>query len=690
MKSPPPTRRAQRGSIIVNATIAMSLMVILLIGSELGYLFYLKRELQKTADLAALAGATSLTTSNCSAGRTAALTNANNATTGNMPPGLLPLAGGEVTCGRWTSAGTVTDPASRFTSATSNLNAVQVQLTRTPASLLAFFTGSRTITVHAVAAKVLPAAALSIRSTLITIDQSKSDLLNAVVGGLLGGNINPPITVLGWQGLVNTNVSLLDLLVQLGASAGTYDSVLQTNLTVKQLIDATLAVAQRNGSTVSAALTALQSLSTTANIAGLPQVKLGDLLGVATGTSSTGLDLDLQVFQLIQGMVQLANGSSAIAATIPITVAGVAGVTAQVKVIEKPQISSIGNPDLITPALGSSDPNRIYVRTAQIRTLFTFNLSGLTNTVSQLTNILSSTANAITPLTNFLSSVGSLSLTNLVPSLVGVVACGIVLTPDCTVSKVTYVSLLPTAALNLSIDSGSGSAYVTGHSCNGDGSTKSLTANAATSAADLRIGTISNAFSSSTAISVSPVPIVEIGYQESRYDSCLLSLICSGQKWKNSAGNFVTGQTNAVKTIVAGLGLKVDAPVAASSKTLTFSAPAAANLPDIDASPYSGTGNDPSYQSVTSTSLVTSLSATLGGIELQPYSNANSVLGSVLVGTIGLINSLISSLQGIINTALGPLLNPAVNTLLDALGVDLAKSDVGARMSCSRGAELVY
>ena len=39
-------RKGERGSIVVNVAIALSLIVILLIGSELGYLFYLKRELQ--------------------------------------------------------------------------------------------------------------------------------------------------------------------------------------------------------------------------------------------------------------------------------------------------------------------------------------------------------------------------------------------------------------------------------------------------------------------------------------------------------------------------------------------------------------------------------------------------------------------------------------------------------------------
>ncbi|MEN7522349.1 pilus assembly protein TadG-related protein, partial [Bordetella pertussis] len=49
-------RRRQRGSILIPAALAILIGVALLGAAQLGYFFYMKRELQKTADLAALTG----------------------------------------------------------------------------------------------------------------------------------------------------------------------------------------------------------------------------------------------------------------------------------------------------------------------------------------------------------------------------------------------------------------------------------------------------------------------------------------------------------------------------------------------------------------------------------------------------------------------------------------------------------
>ena len=71
MYSSTKSHRRQHGSVIINTAIALSLIVIALIGTELGYLFFMKREFQKTADLAALAGAQSLKPNSCSEATTA-------------------------------------------------------------------------------------------------------------------------------------------------------------------------------------------------------------------------------------------------------------------------------------------------------------------------------------------------------------------------------------------------------------------------------------------------------------------------------------------------------------------------------------------------------------------------------------------------------------------------------------------
>ena len=93
--TPTTARIRQTGSIVINTAIALSLIVIALIGTELGYLFFMKRELQKTADLAAIAGASAVQPTDCTAARAAALANVAQ----NLA-GFTPVA----TCGRWDPA----------------------------------------------------------------------------------------------------------------------------------------------------------------------------------------------------------------------------------------------------------------------------------------------------------------------------------------------------------------------------------------------------------------------------------------------------------------------------------------------------------------------------------------------------------------------------------------------------------
>jgi len=682
-----------RGSIVVNLAIALSLIVITLIGSELGYLFFVKRELQKTADLAALAGAQALGPSDCASAQRAAATNANV----NILPGLPRVAETEVSCGHFDPART-TPRHFGAPNAGQKLNAVLVTLTRTPSLLLPLLPGNaqRAITVEALAAQQQPLASLTVRNTLVSVNDAKSPLLNAVVGGLLGGSLN--IDAVGWNGLLNTDIKLLDFLDQLKISlkitAGGYDQVLNTEVEVGTLLDAMITALKKSGQTLDVVLKALDKLHVAATGPGAkPLIKLADLLNIETGTEAGGLKSDLQLFQLVNGVVQLASGKSA--ASVDLNIPSLAGITASVKIriVEPPQVSAIGNPNLIKPGTGpgtgAADPYGIYVRTSQIRTLISLNLTSLTNVVSQ---IASAVLAALSPIINFINTVASLNLGNIVGQLVGGIICG---GNSCPVSKVLYADALP-APIDVAISSGNGEAYVTGHTCTTDTS-KELDVQANTSIAQVNVGKVSDTvFSSSAPVTAAPVPVVEIGYQEARYDSCLLSilgpLLCSGEKWKNAAGNFVDGKANGKKTVVSGLGLTINSPVGGTgtANPLVYRAPAPENLPEIDAPPFDGTV-DPSYKAITSQSVVSSLAATLGGIQIRPYSSDNSgLLGSLLGGTLNLISGLLTTLQNLVKNALGPLLDPAANYLLEMLGIDLSKTEVSGRLSCNRGAVLVY
>ena len=95
----------------------------------------------------------------------------------------------------------------------------------------------------AVAAAPTPTvASLTVRSTLLTVDSTKSVALNALIGGLLGGKLQ--LDAVGWNGLINTDISLLKYLdalaIRLNVSAGNYDQLLKTDATVGQLVQAAI------------------------------------------------------------------------------------------------------------------------------------------------------------------------------------------------------------------------------------------------------------------------------------------------------------------------------------------------------------------------------------------------------------------------------------------------------------------
>ncbi|MDM0087711.1 TadG family pilus assembly protein [Variovorax sp. J2P1-31] len=681
----------QGGSVVVNAAIAISLLVILLIGSELGYLSWMKRDLQKAADLAALAGAQKIDPNSCGAAIDAAKRNANGTDKKDPTRNLssaFSLEDTEISCGQWSP--TASDATGRhFISGMKPFNAVRVYLQKTPALLFPNMPGNsgRTIVVEAIASMKHPQAALSIRSTLININDDRAALLNLVTSALLGGAVK--IGAVGWNGLLDANINILDYLIALDANAGNYESILNSRVSLAKLLKVGATVIKINGSLVDAKA-ALNELSLAAEIKNL-DIRVGDLLGVASGTPFSALAVDLQAFGLAQGAIQLANGESALAADLNLSLLGLGNFTSKIKVIEKPQLSGIGNPNLVNPMLGTSDPQRIFVRTAQVRTLHTLELKAVTGLVNNLVKVL---LDALSPLVNFLNTVTSLNLGKILTELVGLVVCA-----PCDASKVIYTTVLPDAGIDIGIEGSAGSAYVTNHTCAAE--SKSLVVQGKTSLAAIRIGKIKNAFSSDP-ISVEPIPLVKIGYSEQRYTSCLLSLICFGKQYKNEAGQFVaypaslpvgSFPSDAKKTLIAGFGLSVDLDVSGSSSSpkLTYSSPLPENLPEIDAAPYSGTAPDPSYQSINVTDVVGSLGSAIGGVKISPYqSDAGGALGALLTGSIQLISNLISSLSDLLKTALSPLLDPLVKELLRVAGIDLATTQIGARLSCNRGAEIVY
>ncbi|QSI33206.1 hypothetical protein GNX71_28005 [Variovorax sp. RKNM96] len=341
-------RRTTRGSILVNTAIALSLVVITLIGTEIGFMYFMKREFQKTADLAALAGAQQVR-GGCPAATTAAQLNANGATGGagrNMPAGVLPLgAAGEIQCGYWDRT-----TSFQFPAVTGSINAVRVSFQRPSPTLLAFFAGNRNISVSAVAALSAPLAEFSVGSKLITVsgDSTLGRLLKGIGLDLAGTSL------LTYDGLAQAKITPGGLLAALGIPVAADIGVGELNtllagrsVALGDLLNAIVTVAGQNG-LLASNIALLQAIQAKLGLTNL-MVQLGSLANgprglfaeiIAPGGSGGGaLNVNVGALDLLYTAIGVATANHALEAGLNINLLSLAKVTTKVGVIEPPSVA---------------------------------------------------------------------------------------------------------------------------------------------------------------------------------------------------------------------------------------------------------------------------------------------------------------------------------------------------------------
>lgn len=327
-------RGRQSGSIVINTAIALSLIVIALIGTELGYLFFTKRELQKTADLAAIAGGSAVLPTDCSAARAAALANAASNLSGFTPV---------VACGRW-------DPAQgserNFIADQTAFNAVHVVIAGTPPPLLAFFPDQRSLQAEAIAAVTDPLAAFSVGSTLLrTGDSVLGDLLKGIGLNLTGTSL------VGYDGLAQVQITPGGLLQAMGIPVASDIGVGELNtllaaetVQLGPLLDAIVTLGGQDSLLASNA-TLLNAVAARVGVPDL-QVQLGTLAGgpsglfaeiVAPGTSATSaLNVGVNALDLLHSSIGVATQKHAVAVN---GLSALGLVNAKTVLIEPPSIA---------------------------------------------------------------------------------------------------------------------------------------------------------------------------------------------------------------------------------------------------------------------------------------------------------------------------------------------------------------
>ncbi|RAS24250.1 TadG family pilus assembly protein [Paraburkholderia bryophila] len=349
-------RHGQRGAIAVLAVIWLSVAIAALGVLDVGNVYFARRSLQRTADLAALAAVQMISSSGgCAAATTAAQQNA--AANGFSAGGTTTIA---TTCGRWdTSTNTY------FGTTGNPLNAVQVQTSQV---IPYFFLGpSRAVTTTATAlASNIDAFSLS--TGIATINTQQSALLNAILGGLL--NTSVALTVGNFQSLAGATIKLSDLMVALGASS--MQGLLSTTVSYQQLMLAMVQALQAGGDTVDAAI--LQTLAVT--VPGGQNITIGDngpsapgLLALGLSNPNAAATATIDALDAVMVAAQIAqsnpNGTGPVI-NVNAGLAGVAGLSLQ---ITQPPVLAVGEGG--TTTVGGVSTARTVARTASINAVVT-------------------------------------------------------------------------------------------------------------------------------------------------------------------------------------------------------------------------------------------------------------------------------------------------------------------------------
>lgn len=626
-------RRAQRGGVLVIVALWMGVALACLLVLDIGHLFWQQRELQKTADMAALAGAAEEVGTACRAD--AAAPAGRNARDNGYAEGVGQSL--QAQPGRWSpQAGA---PAPFFVAGAAPFNACHVQVMHTVPYFFvwpAAAGSARTLHAQATAAQTPRVARLSVRSTLAAVDSSQSPLLNAVLGGLLGGSLN--LSAAGWNGLLATQVDLLQFLdalaLKLGVNAGDYDSLLTTDMALGVLLE-TLVEVLNHSSTASDGISALEGIQQALVTAPPMQLQLQQLVRLQSGLDRAALETSLNVFDLVQAAVQVGNGNRAVVAAVAIPL-GIAKVAVHLQVLDPPQLTALGDPERAKQdPLG---PDGLFVRTAQVRLLAQVDVPLVGAAMAAVNAVLKLVSPAIALLNLLTGNADGYADLELLP---------------------------PPSRLDLSLELGGGAAYVTDYAC--QVGAKSLTTSVRTSLADIQLGRLGrdadealrNAFSSRAPVAMGALPVLDVG--------------CWGCE----------GAGKRTPQYFGGLGVAVNNSVAARQVDhWVLSQPPRTDEP-------------PMWAGISTIDIVQSLTTTVRGLGVlqdlpaHPHASPGGI-GAIFALLTDVTNALLALVSGLIAEVLAPLLDPLVSGVLRLLGVDLAITEVGGQLNCGGSAQLVY
>lgn len=163
-------------------------------------------------------------------------------------------------------------------------------------------------------------ACVSAGPRLSSLDSARGTLLNAVISGLLGGQIN--LSAGDWNALASGDIQLASLLqalqTQLGVSSPS--TALSANATLAQILSAAATAAQADGQTATAAALT-QGVAQLGPLSGV--IRLGDFLSISLPSNALATGT-VNALELLSGSAQLYNTRNVLTTPTPITVSGAA------------------------------------------------------------------------------------------------------------------------------------------------------------------------------------------------------------------------------------------------------------------------------------------------------------------------------------------------------------------------------
>jgi uncharacterized membrane protein len=341
-----------------NVTIIVVLFMFAAIGFvaldvDVGKVYVDRRRAQSAADLAAIVAASNISSATSAASATV---QANN-----YPASALT----SVQTGIYTANAAIA-PANRFVaSPAASANAVQVTVqTQTPLIFGKLFYSSGVFNVTTKATATSTALAnFAIGSRLVSVN---GGLLNSILGSLLGTNLS--LSVMDYQSLASAQIDAFSFLSALATQANltavSYNQVLQSNVSVGNILRAMLAT--QSGGSATALNNIIQALGgSTASITPQSLISAGPYAGLPLGQSPQ-FGVSLGVLDLLSAVAELSNGANQVTTGVNLGLPGIASVSLTVLIGQRPQGTS-------WVAVGTTGAT---VTTAQTRVLLNIQLLG--------------------------------------------------------------------------------------------------------------------------------------------------------------------------------------------------------------------------------------------------------------------------------------------------------------------------